>query len=196
MALYHTVVIRYITSITYGTLCHASGHLMIYRKCYGFGRPFYSQVFLSCIPSCFFQGFPEAGSSTSKLAGLHPDLRNTVPVRLFVWITTIHKSFLCARFYLRVTAAWPRNINLYRAFVIRKTLVLWKLYFWNICFIRDLNSLRDRWTCYTSLVITAKPQSLASCNKLFRSNSEQKTLVLSQNKFMFQKFFAVILSWW
>ena len=38
MALHHTVVIRYSTSVTYRTLTHASGHLVIYCKCYGFER--------------------------------------------------------------------------------------------------------------------------------------------------------------
>ena len=32
--------------------------------------------FLPCTPSYYFQGFPGAGSSTSKSAGLHVNLRN------------------------------------------------------------------------------------------------------------------------
>ena len=42
MALHHTVVIRINNSVTYRTLCNASGHLVIYRECYGFGRAFFS----------------------------------------------------------------------------------------------------------------------------------------------------------
>ena len=58
MALHHTMVIRYSTSITYGTLCHANGHLVIYRECYGFERAFFTlRRFLPCIPSCFFKAF-------------------------------------------------------------------------------------------------------------------------------------------
>ena len=58
-----------------------------------------SVFYLTLLP--FFQGFPGAVSSTSKLAVLHADLRNIVPARLFVWITTINKRFICGRFYLR-----------------------------------------------------------------------------------------------
>ena len=75
MALHHTVVIRHSTSVTYGTLCHSSGHLVIYRECYGFQRAFfYSQAFFTLHFFLLFQGFPGARSSTSKLAGLHADL--------------------------------------------------------------------------------------------------------------------------
>ena len=42
MALHQTVVVRYSTSVTYRTLCHASGHLVIYRECYGFERAFFT----------------------------------------------------------------------------------------------------------------------------------------------------------
>ena len=44
---------------------------------------FYSQVFFTLTPSCFYQGFPGAGSSALKMAGL----RNIDPAYLFVWVT-------------------------------------------------------------------------------------------------------------
>ena len=40
MALHHTVAICCSTSITYWTPCHASRHLVIYPKCYGYERAF------------------------------------------------------------------------------------------------------------------------------------------------------------
>ena len=45
MVLHHTVVVRYSTSIINRTLCHASGHLVVYRECV-----FYSQAFFT-LPS-------------------------------------------------------------------------------------------------------------------------------------------------
>ena len=106
MTLHHTVVIMYSTSVTYGTLYHSRGHLVIYRECYGFEIAFLTlKRFLPCTHSCFFQRFLCAGSSTSKLAGLHADLRNIVLAWLFVWITTIHKRNICGRFYLKVGLA-------------------------------------------------------------------------------------------
>ena len=64
----------------------------LYRQYYGFDRAFFIlRRFLPCTPSCCFQGFPGAGSSTSKLARLHVDFWNIAPIQLFVWITAIHK---------------------------------------------------------------------------------------------------------
>ena len=105
MTLQHKVFIRYSTSVTYETLCHSSGHLVIYRECYRFERTFfYSQTYFTLHPFLLSQSLPEAGSSTSKLAELHADLRNIAPVRLCAWITTIHKWFICGRFCLTVRA--------------------------------------------------------------------------------------------
>ena len=55
MALHHTVVIRLNTSVTYQTLCDTSGHLVIYRECYGFERAFFlfSVVFYVALLSVF-----------------------------------------------------------------------------------------------------------------------------------------------
>ena len=54
MALHYTAVIRHSTSVTYGTLCHASGHLVIYRECYGFERAFFTlRSFLPCTLPAF-----------------------------------------------------------------------------------------------------------------------------------------------
>ena len=119
MALHHTVVIRYSTSLTHRALCHASSHLVIYRKCYRFESIFYSQAFSTLQSFLLFQGFPGASSSTSKLAGLPTDLLNIAPTRLFVWITAIHRRFVCGRFYLRSMADQSQNINLHGELVLK-----------------------------------------------------------------------------
>ena len=73
------------TCVTYRTPCHTSGQLVLYCNCYGFDNVFLIlRCFLPCTPSCFFQGFPGTGSSTSKSAWLHADLLNIAPTRLFV----------------------------------------------------------------------------------------------------------------
>ena len=78
--------------VTYRVPCHPSGHLVIYCECYRFERAFFTlRRFLLYTPSCWFNASLRAGSSTSKVAGLHADLWNIAPARLFVWITTIHK---------------------------------------------------------------------------------------------------------
>ena len=57
--------------VTYRTTCHTSGHLVIYRECYGFERAFFTlRCFLPCTPSCYFQDLSGAGSLTLRLAGL------------------------------------------------------------------------------------------------------------------------------
>ena len=55
MALHHTVVICYSTSITYWTPCHASRHLVIYPKCYGYERAFFTlrRFYLTLLPAVF-----------------------------------------------------------------------------------------------------------------------------------------------
>ena len=56
MTLLHTVVIKHITSVTGGTLCHASGHLAIYHQCYEFKKLLFTLGrFLPCTPSCVFK---------------------------------------------------------------------------------------------------------------------------------------------
>ena len=94
------------------------------RECFLLPGVFY----LALLPA--FQGFPGPGSSISKLAGLHADLRKIAPPHLIVWITTIHKIFICGRFYSRVKAGWPRNIRLYG------TLVLWNISFTETLFLK------------------------------------------------------------
>ena len=46
------------------------------------------------------------------------------------------------------------------------------IYFW-----QDFNYVCNRWVCYTSLVITAKLQSLKNCVKIFRINSELSIVI-------------------
>ena len=95
--------------VTYRMPCHASGHLVIYHECYGFERAFFTlRHFLPYTPSCCFQGFLGASSSTSKLAKLHADLgKGPSPT-----ICLNHSNPLQrygGRFYLRVTAGKLHN---------------------------------------------------------------------------------------
>ena len=56
VTLHHTVVIKYNSSVTYRTLCHVSGHLVIDCECYRFQRELLTlRRFLPCIPSCFLK---------------------------------------------------------------------------------------------------------------------------------------------
>ena len=75
--------------------------------------------YLVLLPAAFKTSLV-AGSSTSRLAGLHAVLQNIAPARLFVWITAIHKRFILVGFYLRARAGQSRNINLYRELFLRK----------------------------------------------------------------------------
>ena len=108
--------------VTYRTPCHASGHLVIYRECCRFERAFLTlRCFVPYTPSCWFQGFPGAGSSTSKLAGLYADLRNIAPTRLFVWITAIYKRDIVvgsiyvskAAFEVRLPQPWNLSLTVF-----------------------------------------------------------------------------------
>ena len=117
-------------------------------------------VFLPDTSSCFLR-LPWGRQFNLKLTGLHADPQNIVPARLFVWITTIQKRFICGRFCLRVKGVWPWNIKLYRA------LILWKISFTETLLLRftpltgfELSSQQVIW--YKSLVIFTKPWSLAN----------------------------------
>ena len=46
-----------------------------------------SGVFFSYTLSCFYQGFPRAGSSALKVAGLPTDVQNTDLAHLYIWMT-------------------------------------------------------------------------------------------------------------
>ena len=52
-----------------------------------------SVFYLTLIPAVF-KAFLGAGSSISRLAGLHADLGNIALARQFAWITEIHKRFI------------------------------------------------------------------------------------------------------
>ena len=66
--------------------------LCCYHECYGFERAFYHQAFLPYTSSCFlkfgticfYQGFPEADSSSLKIAGPSIQVQNTDLVHLLV----------------------------------------------------------------------------------------------------------------
>ena len=70
--------------------------------------------YLAILPA--FSRPPWVISWTSKLVGLHGDLWNIASAQLLVRITTIHKRFICGRFYLRAKAGWSQNINLHGEF--------------------------------------------------------------------------------
>ena len=79
-------------------VCHATPLVTryfpptFYRECYGLERAFFTiKRFLPCTPSCWFWGFPETDSPTSKLAGLHADHQNIVLAQLLGQMTAIHK---------------------------------------------------------------------------------------------------------
>ena len=59
---------------------------LLYRECYGFERAcFTPRCFLPYTLSCFYQGFPGAGSSALKVSGLPTEVQNTEPQHQFVW---------------------------------------------------------------------------------------------------------------
>ena len=88
------------TCVTYGTLCHAIGHQLLPTHPFTASatdlreRFLLSGVFYLALLPAVFKASLGAGSSTSRLAGLHGDLRTITPARLFVWITAIHKRFI------------------------------------------------------------------------------------------------------
>ena len=84
--------------VTYRTPCHASSHLMTPNDTDMRERFLLSGFcYLALLPGGFKASLG-AGSSTSKLAGLHADLWNITPIKLFVWITAIHKRVILAGF--------------------------------------------------------------------------------------------------
>ena len=96
--------------ITYRTPCHASGHLVIYRECYGFERMIFTlRRFLPYTPSCRFQGFPGSGQfslrfsrascwSSKHNTGLTSRLNHSNPQKRYD-----------GRFYLRIMVGRLRN---------------------------------------------------------------------------------------
>ena len=120
MALHHRVVIRYSTSVTYRTLCHATmvtwwsiASATDLRERFLLSRVFTLYSFL------LFQGFPGSCSSTWKFSGLHADFQILALARIFVSITATQKRFICGRFYLRARASQSWNINLHRELVLQ-----------------------------------------------------------------------------
>ena len=122
-----------------------------------------SGVFHLALLPGFFKPSLRVGSSTSKLAGLHADIRNIAPIQLFVWIITIRKRFICGKFYLMARACQSQNISLHEEVVLQNIRLHGELVLWNnsltVClfhhrgtlntgFFRDLNSLHSRGVCY------------------------------------------------
>ena len=127
--------------VTYRTPCYASGHLVIYRECYGFERALLTvRWFLRYTLSCWFPGFPGAGSLTLNLAGLHADFWNIAPSQLFVWITTILKRGIMvgsvygpnASFEVRVPQPWNLLITGFEPEFL-KVLYVNSHLFWRLC---------------------------------------------------------------
>ena len=83
---------------------------------------FYPQVFFILgsfstflAQSAFIMASLRASISSSKFAGLHADPRNTDPVHLFVWVTTIHKSSMVVGFiYGLQQTGYVKNLLLTR----------------------------------------------------------------------------------
>ena len=103
MTLRHTLVIRYSTSVTYRTVFHASGHLVVYGVCCRFEKAFFTlRCFLPCFSSCFL-GLPWGRQFNLKASTASCwSLKHS---HGFVWIPTIHISFVCCLFYLKVRAS-------------------------------------------------------------------------------------------
>ena len=68
----------------YRTPCHASGHLVTTSATGLRERFLLSGVFYLTLLPAFFKASLGAGSSTSKLTGLHADLQNIALAQLFV----------------------------------------------------------------------------------------------------------------
>ena len=78
------------TCVTYGALCHAIVHQLLPTHPFTASvtdlreRFLLSGVFYLTLLPAFFKAYLGAGSSISRLAGLHADLRNIAPAQLFV----------------------------------------------------------------------------------------------------------------
>ena len=92
-----------------------------------------SIFYLAVLPA--FSRLPQGRQYNLKVSRLHADLQNITPAQLFVWITAIHKRFICSRFYLRARAGQSQNINLHRELVLR-----------NICF--EISFSYGIWTLF------------------------------------------------
>ena len=98
------------TCLTYRTLCHAIGHQLLPTNPFTTSatdlreRFLLSGVFCLTLFAAFFKASLGAGSSTSRLAGLHADLclNHSNP-----------QNFFLGRFYLSGRAGQSRNINIY-----------------------------------------------------------------------------------
>ena len=111
VALNQTAVIRNSTSVTYWTLCHNREQLVIYCECYGFKRAFFTLrrfFYLALFPDFSRPPWDRQFNLKVKTAS-----------RWSVWITAIHKRFICGRFYLRASAGQSGNINLHGELVLQ-----------------------------------------------------------------------------
>ena len=144
-------------------LCRASGHLLIYRGSYGFERVFCTLrrfFYLAVFPAVFKVSLGVA-SSTSRLAGLHVHLWNIAPARQFVWITAIHKRFICDRFYLIPRANQSRNISLHGELVLQNISLHGELTLWNISLIVCSAIIVEPLSVCRAIIV--EPWILASC---------------------------------
>ena len=135
MALHYTVVIRYSPSVTYRTLCHASGHLVLYRECYGFGGECFllSGVFyLALLPA--FSRLPwgwQFNLKTSRVS-CWSSKHGPSPELLFKSQQSTKDLYVVG---LRARAGQSQNTNLHRELVL-----------WNIGF--EIFASYEIWTLF------------------------------------------------
>ena len=93
--------------VTYRMPCHASGHLVIYRECYGFQKGFFNlRRSLPYTSSCWllrFPGSPQFNIKVSRASWWSSKHSPNPTIRLNH--NNPQKSY-GGRFYLRVTAGW------------------------------------------------------------------------------------------
>ena len=98
------------TCVTYGTPCHAIGHQLLPTHLFSMSatdlreRFLLSGIFYHTLLPAFFKASLGAGSSTSRLAGLHADLWNIAPSPAICLNHSNPQKFYAGRFYLGVMA--------------------------------------------------------------------------------------------
>ena len=102
------------------------------------------RCFLPYTPSCWFQGFPGAGSSTTKLAGLHADLRNSPGLAISLNHSNPQRGY-GGWFYLRLAVGWLRNEE-------------------SACYV--ISTYCDTWACQKAHALFVRPQNHTVRDKL------------------------------
>ena len=103
--------------VTYGTPCHAIGQQLLptqpcYCQCYGFERAFFTlRHFLSCTPSCCFQGFPRSRQFNLKASRASCWSSKHSPGPTICLNHSNPQKIYMSRFYLRVRAGQSQRIK-------------------------------------------------------------------------------------